>query len=182
MKRRKLLATVGTIAGTSGVIGSGAFTSVDAERTIKASVADDDRALLRLEPLVGEGLDDDGDGDPEVTGRSFTSGQEVSFELPGDERGENSNAEGLGVDSIYEFHDLLNITNQGTKPVEVFSEFKGSELNDLALVTDAGLLRTNRPTLNVGESVDVGLYLDTDGSTTGEYDETLTIVAETTEK
>lgn len=173
MKRRRFLAGVGMFAGAGSLaLGTGAFTSVSAERNVSVAVAKDYRAFLRLEPIGDGGIDG------EITGRSFVNGSKVAFEIPGDEDGENSNAEGVASDSVYEFHDLLHISNQGTQPVKINSEYDGDNFRELALVTDNGRLSQDSPTLDVGEGVDVGLYIDTHGTETGSYDETLTIVAD----
>lgn len=171
MERRTLIASLGglTASGTLAV-GSGAFTSVSAQRSVTVSVADDFEALLAMEPIADTGLG------TEYTGRSDTNGRTVEFELPGDDDGE-STAEGLGVNSKYEFHDLLEIENRGTHPVEVFSQYNGSALGDLALVRDGGILRQSPPILDVGSSIDVGLYVDTENTQVSEYEEALVIVA-----
>ncbi|MFB6082658.1 MAG: hypothetical protein ABEJ94_00245 [Halorientalis sp.] len=124
-----------------------------------------------MEPIGDEGLNG------EFTRRSFANGGTVAFEIPGNGDGENSNAEGVGLDSVYEFHDLLEIVNQGTQPIKVYSTYNGDALNDLALVRDSGILRNDPLTLDIGEHLNVGLYIDTHGSSIGEYDETLTINA-----
>lgn len=173
--RRKLLGGVAGIISSSFALGTGAFSRVSAQRAVHVDIADDDRAFLRLEPLVDEGIDG------EATRRSFSNGQSVGFEISGNGNGENSDAEGVGLDSVYEFHELLEISNQGTQSVQLHSTYGGSDLADLALVSEDGVLRDDPPTLAVGGSVDVGLYLDTHGSEIGEFDETLTIVAEATE-
>jgi len=179
MNRRRFLSTLGAAAGAGTLaLGSGAFTSVEAERTVAVDVADDDRAFLRLEPIVDDGVDGDGDGEADPTGRSFTNGETVGFELPGDEDGENPDAAGVGIDSVYEFGDLLMVVNQGTQPVTVHSTYDGSALADLALLGTDGVLRDDPPTLDVGESLDAGLLVDTHGSDVGSFDETLTVVAE----
>jgi hypothetical protein len=173
MKRRRFLAAAGLLAGSGSLaLGTGAFTSVSAERNVSIAVADDYRAFLRMEPIGDEGLDG------ESTGRSFVNGRKVAFEIPGDDDGENPNAEGIGLDSVYEFHDLLEIVNQGTQPIEVYSTYGGNALKDLALVRDSGILRDDPSTLDVGEHLDVGLYIDTHGSSVGEFEEKLTIVAD----
>jgi hypothetical protein len=175
MKRRSLLASVGALTGAGGLtIGTGAFTSVSAERSVSIAVASDQEAFLRLEPIKDSGIDGN------ATGRSINPGNQVQFHIPGKLDGENDDSEGVGIDSVYEFHDLLRIENHGTQSVTVQSEYAGTELNELALVTDDGRLSEmeNLPTLSTGEGIDVGLYIDTHGSDTGEYDETLTIVAE----
>lgn len=172
MKRRKFIIATGALAtGGATALGSGAFTSVSADRAVTVTVARDSQAFLQMFPIADEGLGDE-------TGRSSTNGQEVEFEIPGNDDGENPDAEGVGLDSIYEFHDLLEIVNQGTQPVEIYSTYGGDALNDLALVRDSGILREDRPTLNVGDSLEVGLYIDTHDSSIGESDETLTIVAD----
>lgn len=172
MRRRRLLTGLGTLAGGSSLaLGTGAFTSVEAERSVTVDTADDAYAFLRLDPMVDEGLGGD------ATGRSSTNGDVVKFEIPGDDDGENSNAKGVGIDSVYEFHDLLEVSNHGTQPVELDSIYDGENLADLALVRDSGILRDDPPTLDVGDSIAVGLYIDTHGSEIGEFDETLTIVA-----
>jgi hypothetical protein len=172
MKRRKLLfGASGLAASGATVLGTGAFTSVEAERSVSVTTADDDRAFLRLEPLVNNGLNGDS------TRRSTSDGEVVVFDIPGIGDGENSDAQGVGIDSIYEFHDLLTVINQGTQPVQLYSTYAGTELTNLALVSDDGILRNDPPILDVGDSVDVGFLIDTHGSSVGKFDETLTIVA-----
>ncbi|WP_123619496.1 hypothetical protein [Halorubrum sp. CSM-61] len=172
--RRKLLAGVAGITSSSLALGTGAFSRVSAQRAVHVDIGDDDSAFLRLEPLVDEGID----GEP--TRRSFSNGQTVGFEIPGNGNGENPDSEGLGVGSVYEFRRLLEISNQGTQPVELYSTYDGDNLDDLALVSDDRVLRDDPPTLAVGGSIDVGLSIDTGDSEIGEFDETLTIVAEKT--
>lgn len=173
MNRRRFLASVGGLtAAGSAALGTGAFTSVEAERSVSVSVADDDRAFLRLEPLVNNGIDGDS------TRRSFSDGQTVGFEIPGNGGGENPNAEGVGLDSVYEFHDLLKVSNQGTQPVQLRSTYNRGNFADLALVNDNGVLKDDPPELSVGGNIDVGLLIDTHGSEIGGFDETLTIVVE----
>ncbi|NIB98091.1 hypothetical protein [Halobacterium sp. R2-5] len=167
-----------TVATGATILGSGAFTNVTAERNVSVNVAQDDLAFLRLDPLVDKGLDNDDDGDLEITERSSDPGQMVKFELPGGGDGENAAAEGLGSDSVYEFHDLLGVRNWGTQPVQVHSTYDGTNLADIALVSDDGVLRDDPPVVGTGDILEVGLYVDTHGSTTGEFDETLTIVAD----
>lgn len=173
MQRRNFIAILGTAgASAATVLGTGAFTSVSAERSVTVAVEDDAYAFLRMEPNPDTGLNG------ENTGRSFTNGRQIKFEIPGDEAGENSNAEGVGVDSVYEFHDLVTITNQGTQPAILYSSYDGSNLADLALVNDEGVLRNDPPVLSIGEGINVGIYIDTRNSSAGEFNETLTIVAE----
>ena len=171
MNRRALLARLGSLTAAGVVItGSGAFTSVNAERKIETAVADDDDAFLSLEPVAKY-------NDEEWIGRSGSYGDVVWFKIPGNGDGESSMATGVGKNSIYKFRDLLTVENQGTQPVELYSTYEGNKLADLALIND-GVLRDDPPTLAEGESMNVGIQIDTHGSDTGEFEETLTIVAE----
>ncbi|NHX34985.1 MULTISPECIES: hypothetical protein [Halolamina] len=172
MQRRRLLTGLGALVGGGSLaVSTGAFSSVSAERSVSVGLADDAYAFLRMSPISDDGLGGE-------TGRSSTNGEVVEFEIPGDDEGENADAQGVGVDSVYEFHDLLEISNHGTQTVEVYSTYGGGALNDLALVGHNGVLRDEPPILNVGDSISVGLYIDTHGSSIGEFDETLTIIAD----
>lgn len=172
MKRRRFLAGAGGLAASgAAVLGTGAFTSVEAERSVSVTTADDGDSFLELEPIATDGLNGDS------IRRSTSDGEVVLFDIPGVGDGENSDAQGVGIDSIYEFQDLLTVINQGTQPVQLSSTYAGTELNNLALVSDDGILRNDPPILEVGGGVDVGFLIDTNGSSVGEFDETLTIVA-----
>ena len=62
MNRRTFLATLGTAAaGTSAAVGTGAFTSVSANRSVSVRTADDSNALLGLVP-GDTGLVEESDG------------------------------------------------------------------------------------------------------------------------
>lgn len=122
MKRRTLIAGLGSLTASSALaVGSGAFTSVSAERSVSVSVADDGYAFLRL--------NERGSGE-----RSETDGGTLEFSIPGDDEGEYpsgdpTDPEGLGTDSVYRFGadaaqdeaGLFAVRNQGTQPVEVYS-------------------------------------------------------------
>jgi hypothetical protein len=90
--------------------------------------------------------------------------------------GGEPNAEGVGLDSIYEFHDLLEIVNQGTQSVQVTSNYTGDAFTELVLVNDDGIVDEE---LSVGDSVTVRLLVNTGKSSTRKtpFNETLTIVA-----
>lgn len=186
MKRRRLLGGIaGLTATTSVVTGTGAFSSVDAQRRLQVAVADDNDALLALRQRGG-GKRSLEDGTPET----------VELYLPGvDERLADADI-GLGPDSVYEFdHDasesqkstptdgLLRITNQGTQTVDVYSRFETNSQLEVELydVTDPSdtALRSDPAELGVGESLDVGVRVRTFDAVPNTYDETLTIVAET---
>ena len=167
MKRRDMFIMISGLVSGGTILGTGAFSSVEANRTVSVKTADDLNAFLELNALAKT----DRNGD--FTGRSSSAGSIVRFDIPGVFGGE-SDAEGVGLDSTYEFHDLLKIVNQGTQSVQVTSNYTGDAFTELALVNDDGIVNEE---LSVGESVTVGVLINTGNSSTGDFDETLTIVA-----
>ena len=206
MKRRNV---IGLVAGASGLaalgIGSGAFSTVRADRELTVDVVRDHSAYLGLEPLG------DGFADVNYGARSRVDDRTVMFRFPSaDELHPDKDPDlGLGRDSVYRFvrdagedpdgtNGLLEITNQGTNPVTVYSEQPDQEGPSVGifLVDETGrpLDPDGSPTtlhavpaltaswgvsLGVGEAVRVGFEIDTHGvDDPGTYHETIRLVAE----
>ncbi|WP_277539962.1 hypothetical protein [Haloarcula laminariae] len=105
MNRRKFLIGAGSLAaGSAAAMGTGAFTSVQAERTVSVSVADDSNALLALSSTSG----------PNGTYAETTGDNQVKVDI--------SNASGSGVndDSKTKILDIFSVQNQGTQPAAVY--------------------------------------------------------------
>lgn len=192
MRRRTFMLGLGTTAaGGASLIGSGAFTSVEAERTISVETAADSDAFLKLDAL----------GEPERS----VDGSRVSFSFPSqgetldDPIGRNPNPQnpsGLGSDSTYRFASdvdngtLLRVINSGTQPVDVFAiqENRGSSEPEVTLFNvdsdGSGLLHPESPyeDLGTGEELCVGFQIDTTGVDVGNYTVTLKIVADVNRK
>lgn len=108
MHRRKFIVTLGTLAaGSAGAMGSGAFTSVTAERSTNISVVEDENAFLGIDRCDGP------NGDYMVKHNDGTWGLYLNGESspPG---------EGLNFNSHYRIKNIFKITNQGTQPVAVW--------------------------------------------------------------
>lgn len=183
MKRRTLIAGLGGLAASGALaVGSGAFTSVSAARTVTVDVADDNRAFLRFTE-IGEGR------------RSFEDGSTVAFDIPGPDEADygGTDPEGLGTDSVYRFsgdaaHEkpgLFGLTNQGTQPVEVYATQQATEgVPSVAMydVETGDRLTESSPSAPLavgGESLLCGLEIDTNGVPIkeDEYEISLTITA-----
>ena len=181
MKRRTLLASLSALSVSLGLsIGSGAFTSVSGDRRLEIQTSDDNNALLTLKQEGGT--------------KSVESGspEQVEFRFPSLEQKfeymkETGDSLGLGTDSVYEFaaddeDGLLRIMNQGTQTVDVYSKFDSQHSLNIELfdVQDSSrtALRDENANLGTGDHVDVGFRIDTSGASVGQFDETLTIVAE----
>jgi hypothetical protein len=106
MQRRKFIAGIGSLAAAGvAAVGTGAFTSVSANRTVDVQVASDDSALLSLAAASApNGVFADGSGSGTMS---------VAF----DESGNG----GLGVsqDATTVFRNVFRIENRGTQRVEV---------------------------------------------------------------
>lgn len=110
MERRKFLLGAGSTAlGASALVGSGAFSSVDADRGMTVEVVHDDNAYLRL---VDSSAYSQYDGAGHL---------ELDF-------GNNGRGSGLNDEADSEFVDVFRIQNQGTKEVKTWIDL--SEIND----------------------------------------------------
>lgn len=189
MNRRTFLVGLGaTAAGASGLVGSGAFSSVEADRTVQVDVDRDARAFLVLDHL--------GDGE-----RSNSSDRTLKFTLPSlreqnrDDTNPNNPA-GLGTDSVYRFDrdagadepPLFIAQNRGTQPVRLYSSPPEASDEPSVFIFDTvtrELLTKESPSeeIGVGENIGLGLEVDTEGMETNElYDTAVTIHALTDEE
>jgi hypothetical protein len=111
MERRKFIIGAGSLAaGGAAALGSGAFTSVSANRGIQVDTADDADAFLAIEADNTENANEYVDTDDGTISLDFTNTNNSGY--PGGGSGVNKNATTV-------FDDLLNITNQGTQTVIV---------------------------------------------------------------
>lgn len=156
MRRRKLLKMTGLLAcGSTAAVGTGAFTSSQAERNVQVALADDNDAYLAL------------DATSDLI-RANTSGGELRIFLPGlgDERtGNPPEGDGVNPKSRYTFANLFEIRNQGDDPVEVYSleaEDTPSGIDiDLTGGPSAQLLSSeaNAIKLTPGERISAGIFV-----------------------
>lgn len=108
MKRRKFVLGLGaTATGGSALLGTGAFTSVNAERDIAVDVADDSDAFLRLGQCAS------GSNGAYVT----EDGGLFGIDLSGDNSNDPPAGEGVNADARSTFDNVFEICNQGTQEV-----------------------------------------------------------------
>jgi hypothetical protein len=177
MNRRRLLATLGmAAAGTSAAVGTGAFTSVSADRSVSVHVGEDADALLAMEPSLG----------PNGEYAVVENGQ-IAIRL--DASNESLAGGGANDNAVTRIEDILQIRNQGTQEVFVFfGEFGGEAVTLFGGTTTAknngnriydappsGLVPNETPEMEgsanvlrtpVGAPIPVGLEIDTTGSHT----------------
>jgi hypothetical protein len=110
MQRRKFLAGLGTLAaGSAAAVGTGAFTSVEADRNISVQTQGDSGAFLAFE--TGS-----------ATNSAYASGADtgtVSIDLNSD-----ADVDGVGVNKqgTTQINDIFKIRNQGTQAVVVYAD------------------------------------------------------------
>ncbi|MES3160231.1 MAG: DUF1102 domain-containing protein [Halorubrum sp.] len=157
MERRKFIIGAGALAtGSAAAIGSGAFTSVQADRDISIEVADDDDAFLALQ--VNDG--------PNSAYAEETGGT-IEFNFDGDANTEGGS--GISDEAFWNFEDVFAIQNQGTQSVGVQLEFLDED-GDQFMPGNPALASVSGPveraaeggwyTLNEGDDVDVGFFFN----------------------
>lgn len=166
---------MGVLGGGGAVaMGTGAFTSVQANRDLTVQVASDDSALLRI--------DDTGNANSEYVTES--SSGEFGIALTSDNQ-TGAGGAGVNANSTTVIEDLFTIQNQGSQDVEVEVtplSFTDTEASDtlIALVVP----QTNFPsvTLSPGDTETYSLCVDSFPGGTGlEISDTITVTGEATQ-
>ncbi len=181
MQRRNLLIGMGSIAaGSAATLGTGAFTTVSAERTTQVNVAADSSGYVGIS-ANGPYASGTGDGQLELDFSSSNS------------QGVFGDGEGLNPDSEYHFDNVFQVANQGPGgDVRVICTTSGFNLENLEIeaVGGTGLQSNpksllakdyddsiNAPKLVEPDSFTVDMTIETKGSTDGDAGGTITIHA-----
>jgi hypothetical protein len=188
LTRRNALIGLGTVAAGAGVVGgSGAFTSVTANRTVNVQTTGDASAFLALEPATADDTDNGEYADD--------SNDQIQITLNADADAQ-SEAQGLNKNAETVIRDIVKVTNNGTQSLtslslsiedsggtsfpDVFS-FTTSVDSSVDLANGDDVLQGNG--LDAGNSVQFGMSVDlretSDGDLPGTGDYTLTIEAQT---
>lgn len=102
-----LIGLGGLVAGGGALIGTGAFDTVEAERSVTVETAEDADAFLALEPADR----DVADGEPD---NAFVEEVDGTIEITfGDDDGASGG--GLNLNARTVFEELVDIRNQGTQ-------------------------------------------------------------------
>jgi len=142
MQRRKMLAALGSVAvGGATAVSTGAFTSVEADRSVDVEVAGDSSAYLGLRKAADESSDPGANSDAYVD----TTGAEVSFDFSSSNGAVGGN--GFNPNAITEVDNLIEVQNQGTQSAFLSVDTANLDLSDgsgnqagvgLAVVADEG--------------------------------------------
>lgn len=149
LTRRKMLALTGTAVGGAGAIGgSGAFDTVQANRTVSLQTTGDASAGLGLEGV-----------DSEITGTETVNGNSV-LKLESTKLSENATTE---------FVDAVRISNNGTDDVTVHIDgsslqVSGNQILDFVVDGSSIIGSSNSVDLDTGNNVLVDVVVDIRGS------------------
>jgi hypothetical protein len=156
MERRKFLIGAGSLAaGSAAAVGTGAFTSVEADRSLSIAVAGDASAFLSINRAT------DSDGDVYPNANEYVEGDlssdSMSLNFTNSDNTDGS-ASGVNKNAKTVFDNLLDVTNNGTQDVEF------SIVTDLVASNGGSLGIYAENTLDDGGSDNVGFdYADSDG-------------------
>ncbi|QRV13594.1 hypothetical protein JMJ58_11540 [Haloterrigena salifodinae] len=113
MERRNFVLSIGTLAAGGGLaLGTGAFSSVQAERDVAVTVSEDASAYLGIQP---------GDG-PNGNYVDTTDSDALAINLTGDNDNVGdgiAGGQGLNANAVTGIEDIFQIQNQGTQEVEL---------------------------------------------------------------
>jgi hypothetical protein len=190
MQRRRFVAGLGSLtAAAAAGIGTGAFTSVSANRTLTVQTADDANAFLAMTAVPGS-------ANADYVG---TENGQLSADLS--DGNDDLLGDGVNAGAVTTVADLFRIENQGTQPVYVWlaedggrngskqhAFYVGSWSDDATAISlanfngDYGALKgdgrqrqpqydagvdTAAVELGVGDHMDVGLVVDTPEGSAG---------------
>lgn len=114
MKRRTLLLWTGALVGSGAtVFGTGAVSTVEAQREVTVSVVGDGAAYLSLSP---------GSGDVAGFVTQDANGV-VGIDVGTVDNGSGATGDGVNDGSVTAIDDVLRIENQGTNTVELSASF-----------------------------------------------------------
>lgn len=173
MNRRQVLGIIGALGGGGAVVtGTGAFTSVEADRDVSVQVADDTNAFLQI-AAAGEGNDE------YVT----TGGGEFGIDLTGN-NSTNAGGQGVNANATTVIADLFEIRNQGTQETSVEVTplaFVDSGSGDTLIVLVVPQTAFPSVTLGVGDAETYSLIVDSfPGGSKLQISDTITVTGEAT--
>ena len=190
-RRNVLIGLGGLVAGGGALVGTGAFDTVEAERSVTVETAEDANAFLALEPAE-RGDETDDASDNAFVEQNDDGLLEITF---GDDDGAAGG--GLNLNARTMFEELFVIRNQGTQTVNnlVLDFVEDDPLADTVTLQyviegDGGTVETTRnpghpeadlnPQLGPGDEITVGFEFDLidEDIDVDEFDLTLQITAE----
>jgi hypothetical protein len=149
-RRTRLFVVLAVFVAGFSIVGSGAFSTVTAERTVSVDVAGDDAALLELDPHSG----------PNGAYAGLNDGQlEIDFDAV--------SADGINQNASTTLENVFNVTNSGAQSTSVYITKTGENDGLVTFNTSDGTRidggSGNAVSVGTGETIEVTIYIDTTG-------------------
>ena len=149
-RRTRLFVVLAVFVAGFSIVGSGAFSTVTAERTVSVNVAGDDAALLELDPHSG----------PNGAYAGLNAGElEINFD--------DVSADGVNQNATTTLENVFNVTNSGTQSTSVNITKTGANAGLVTFNTSDGTRidggSGNAVSVGTGETIEVTIYIDTTG-------------------
>ncbi|TKR25328.1 hypothetical protein [Natronomonas salsuginis] len=197
-RRNVLIGLGGVVAGGGALLGTGAFTTVEAERTVTVNTAGDASALIGLDE-AGDGensnvvdiengllvIDFDAAGNNNegvnlnalttvgavtMSGGSLSSVDTAALTIANNGTQTVDISFDIGFDSNQDFGSVAEVSNPGDI-LKLWTDASGANDGQLGGADDFGnLVASDLVGLGIGESVDVALQIDTTGLDTTDVD------------
>lgn len=163
---------MGALGGAGAVAtGTGAFTSVTADRDVSVAVADDASAYLRIDKVAGS-----------PNSQQYVTQTNGEFAINVSDSGNGGS--GVNIDGVTVFRDLFQIGNQGTQDVDVqvtplsFVEASGADTTMIILIVP----QTGFPKVTIGtgqtEQYDMVVAATDDAVSSTKLSNTITVTGE----
>lgn len=169
----KLFALFAIFAAIGLVTATGAFTTVEAQRTVAVDVAGDSSALLGLEPNSTSPNDQ----------YATTENNQIVIDFSSSALG--TNATGVNVNATTQADHVINVTNNADRDITLSVQSTNNNPNANVTLYEGTdpvnneINSTSSITLTSGEQTTVGVFVNTTGSgSTTNFNETLTFIAE----
>jgi len=191
MERRKFVVGLGALAsGSAAAMGTGAFTSVEADRSISIETAGDANAFLSFEKAT----DSDGNVTPNAQEYvELTGDNTVSFDFTNSDA--TNGTSGINKNAKSTFDNLIDIQNNGSQEIElsvesdliasqggflgIYAENSQGDSSDNTGLSDSSTSQTT--TLAPGEAAtNIGIYVPKGSSLDQVESGTFTFIAERT--
>lgn len=167
MKRRKVIIGAGALAtGGAAALGTGAFSSVEAERSMSVELNDDTEAYLAAQPLDSDGEPVDDEGPSPVA-------QEASYATIDENTGRLVLAfDSLNDDAKTVITEVFQVANEGTQEVGIFFEKEGENTEAVEFFdqddNQLDVSEKDAVRINTGNSLEVDVEFNTHDIDPGE--------------
>jgi hypothetical protein len=172
MERRKFLIGAGSLAaGSAAAVGTGAFTSVSAQRNVTVQVEDDMDAFLQLDSTLKSSTND-----------VFASTENGRLVI--DVSNTDAGGEGVNENAVTTLDQVFKLQNHGTQPVNIWFDHDIPGLTFYRFDPDSNSLdgaENAKIGLATGAHMKIGIEVDTTADGAGDVDEiggTVTIRAD----